>query len=103
MKRFLLMVYGLLNNLFEGFVLQTVWGWFIVPLGIVALPYWTSVIIVLTVGWLTMQLPFSGWDALRKEYEVDKGTTLTLMRITTFLAASVHMLFFSWVIHLIAR
>ena len=96
-------IYQLATHLFEGFVLKTVWAWFIVPLGVIALPYWTAVVIVLLVGWLVMQLPFTGWDTFSKELTGEKGHEASMMRTTMFLYMAGEMLLFAWVVHLITR
>lgn len=93
------LIYELGTHLFEGFVLKTVWGWFLVPLGVIVLPYWTAVVIVLLIGWLVFQIPFTGLG----ESFVDEYNKTASTRITMFLLMAVQMLVFAWVIHLIAR
>jgi hypothetical protein len=83
-----------LASLFGGFVFVTLWGWFIVPLGLPAVSIFHGLGIVTFFGFITTPILMS--LAKRQEKEMTPETGLAISLLSPFLAYGL-MLLMGWV------
>jgi hypothetical protein len=77
--------------LIRGFVFSVLWGWFVVPLGVVAIGVAHAIGLTTVFGFLTTHLT----HYQRKQSDNPFGDALGRMLVVPFL-----VLFFAWIVHL---
>ncbi|RZK29216.1 MAG: hypothetical protein EOO61_20945 [Hymenobacter sp.] len=88
-----LTIFGLVvpTMIIRGFVFSILWGWFVVPLGVVAIGVAHAIGLAAVFGFLTTHLS----HYQRKESDNPFGEALGRMLVVPFL-----VLFFAWIVHL---
>jgi hypothetical protein len=90
-KVVVLLILGFVAALVKGFVLSTMWGWFIVPtFGLPAISLLVSVGVIYIITVFTYQ-PYTGVDA--------KETPITFV-VNHGIMTPLFLLFFGWIVHL---